>query len=121
MDQRFSRGSQSVAKRKLRGLELFWLFLFAFLLALPMLWVASVQTNLIEFGYKVQALRAKESELLEEQDRLKAELAFLKRPDRVFTELQKQGLTPSPERIQVYEGQEVLMAEMPQAGATREQ
>jgi len=111
MDQRFARGDQRLAKRRLKGLELIWLFLFAFLMALPMLWITSVRARLLDYGYQVQTLRTEADELLQEQDALRAELAYLQRPDLVFQEMLNRGMVPGGRRVAVHSGPEMVVAE----------
>lgn len=114
-DLRFSRGSGNLTKRRMKGAELFWLFLFAFLLGLPMLWIASVRNELLDYGYKIQELQTTNARLMEEQEQLVAEMAHLRRPDRIFSELQKRGFVPTKQKFVVYEGEEVLVAELPRS------
>lgn len=111
MRESLSRGRQGVAKRKLKGSEFILLFLFAFALGIPMVWIAAVRTELVQYGYQVVELKTEETKLLEEQAYLRAELARLTSPDRVFKEMKKQGLVPQQEQIVVYESNETLVAE----------
>ncbi len=111
MTRSFSRGTHAVAKRKLRGSEFIYLFLFAFLLAIPMVWIASLRTVLVRYGYRVVELKSEEAAMLDEQAYLRAELARLTRPERVFRQMEKRGLVPRQEQIVVYTTRETLVAE----------
>ncbi|MCB1042250.1 MAG: hypothetical protein KDC35_04900 [Acidobacteria bacterium] len=107
-----SRGQAHVAKRKLKGAEFFLLIFFAFLLAIPMVWIASIRTDLVRYGYQMVELKTEEAHLLEEQAYLRGELARISSPDRVFREMKRMGFVPGQERIVVYQSNETLVAEV---------
>ena len=97
-DARFLRVSdaEKVSKQRLRGLGVIWMFLTGFLLVCPMLWIASLRGKLVDYGYKLNAVRQEKDALLQEQARLKAELAHLKQPELVFRKMQRMRFVPLP-------------------------
>lgn len=90
-----------MTRSRIRGLGLLLLFGLGFLMMVPMLWVTSTQTALVDYGYKVTELKAEEERLLEEQAYLRAELARLKTPERVFQSMRELGLRPNWNQVVV--------------------
>lgn len=108
---RFSRGKEGISKRRLRGMELVWLFVFAFILAVPMLWIAVLRSELVHYGYEVHQLKIQEVELVKEREQLRAELARLKSPSRIFREMRRMNLVPIREQVVVITPGEALVAD----------
>ena len=92
----FAREPKRVSPRRKKGHEYLWLGVMTALLVVPMLVIAGKQRNLVQMGYEVSSLRQDNTHLMEDQIRLRAELARLRAPDRIVAASMKLGLRPVP-------------------------
>ena len=90
----FSRNPKPVARQQKKGLEIAYIVGLAIILVIPVLWIASKQSSLINIGYRISEIRDENALLKQEQARLRAELAGLTRPDQLLGKIVDLGLTP---------------------------
>ena len=91
---RYLRGLDDVRRTRRRGTEFFYLMILAVVLVVIMLWITAKQSSLLSVGYDIAELRDQNAALMEEQAKLREELAVLRRPDRIWGEARSMGLLP---------------------------
>ena len=91
---RYLRAQQKVRRVNRRWRDFIYLGLGVVVLVIPMLLIAAKQNRLVTVGYGITDLRRETEALAEQQTHLRAELAELTRPDRVFKKALEMGLVP---------------------------
>jgi len=76
-----------------------------------MLWITVLRSELIHYGYEVHQLKIRETKLLKEQEQLRAELARLKSPSRIFSKMNQMDFCPIKDQVVVYSANEALVAD----------
>ncbi len=94
MSSPYLRRTKEVKKLRRRGREYLYLMMAVAVLVVVMLVIAAKQNSLLTVGYRIAELRDETARLKEEQANLRAELAVLTRPDRIWKAALKQGLVP---------------------------
>lgn len=102
--QKFHRGMPAQTRIVKRRWYQCLPYLGAIALVVVLIWTTSKYHNFVTLGYEITELRDTNQTLKVEQEKLKAELARMKRPDRIMREMIAMGLQrmPPSNRYTVY-------------------
>lgn len=93
---KFHRGTPLTSRVKRRRIHQYLPIVGVVLLVAVLILTASQNLNFVNLGYEITEIRDTNQALIIEQDKLRAELARLKRPDRVMREILAMGLKRVP-------------------------